>query len=94
MSTKPTWGGKRPGEKKGNYRMSTTTKMKTIETAAITNYLIERRENTDGHAQVNLCESQGDQWITIKRSIDQSTARRFGFNLSNPTVERIFAEIA
>ena len=58
-----------------------------MTTAAITNYLIERK--ADG--TVNLCESQGGQWITIRLNISTITAERFGFNLEAPAVQEVFA---
>lgn len=55
-------------------------------TAATTNYLIERMSDST----VNLCESQGDQWITIARDVDESIATRHGFNLDAPAVQQVF----
>lgn len=59
------------------------------QTAAIDRYLIERVSRNC----VNLCESQGDQWITIRRDIDQQTATRFGFNPKSPEVQAVFAGV-
>ncbi len=60
--------------------------MNTYLSAAITNRLIERIGD-----HVNLCELQGDQWITVRRNITRRTAERAGFNLDSPAVERVFA---
>lgn len=54
-------------------------------TAATANYLIE---SASGH--VNLCESQGDCWVTIRRDIDRRTAEQYGFNLDSPAVQAVF----
>jgi len=56
-------------------------------TAAITNYLIE---SVGG--RVDLCESQGGSWVTIRRGISRRTAERFGFNLNSNQVEKVFVE--
>lgn len=58
-------------------------------TAAISNYLIERVGD-----RVDLCQSQGDQWVTIRRDIDRRTADQYGFNLQSPAVLAVFAETA
>lgn len=55
-------------------------------TAAIDNYLIERMN--DG--RVNLCESQGEAWITIRRDITPEVAKGYGFNLDAPAVRDVF----
>jgi hypothetical protein len=63
-----------------------TNTKKIARTAAIANYLIERV----GRDQVDMCEMQGDQWITIRSKISRSTAARFGFNLQSPRVAAVF----
>ena len=59
-------------------------------TAALANYLIERVSTRNGQQQVNLCERQGDEWITLGRGITQETAEHFGFNLHSPAVQSVF----
>ena len=58
-------------------------------TAAIAGYLIERK----GVSRVDLCESQGDQWITIQTRIDRSDASAVGFNLDAPSLKAVFEGI-
>jgi hypothetical protein len=57
--------------------------------AAITNYLIERVSPK----RVDLCELQGDQWITIRSRISRAIAERYGFNLDCPSVQGVFKGI-
>jgi hypothetical protein len=54
-------------------------------TAATERYLIEA---TGG--RVDLCEQRGGQWVTIRRGVSQESARRVGFNLDAPAVQRVF----
>jgi hypothetical protein len=56
-----------------------------VTTAATANYLIERIG-----PRVDLCESQGDAWVTIRRNISRATAARYGFNLDAPAVRKVF----
>lgn len=58
-------------------------------TAATERYLIERV----GKNRVDLCESQGDQWVAIRSRIDHATAERYGFNPDSPPVKKVFAGI-
>lgn len=54
-------------------------------TAATDRYLIEATEG-----RVDLCESRGGAWVTIRRDIDERTARDRGFNLDAPAVQKVF----
>ena len=56
-------------------------------TTATANYLIESHPG-----RVDLCESQGDAWITIERDITTERAESAGFNLDSPAVLRVFAD--
>jgi hypothetical protein len=56
------------------------------ESAALANWMIERV----GADRVDLCESQGGQWITARKRITFRTAERFGFNPDAPAVLRVF----
>lgn len=55
-------------------------------TATITNTLIERVAAD----AVDLCEWQGDQWITVQRDITREHAAAAGFNLDAPAVQAVF----
>lgn len=59
----------------------------TTKTAATENYLIERKRG-----KVDLCESRGGAWKTIRRNINEETAAHYGFNLSSPAVREVFGE--
>lgn len=56
-------------------------------TAGTANYLIE-----SDAGRVDLCESQGGQWITIQRDVSTAEAARFGFNLDSPAVRAVFTD--
>lgn len=60
-------------------------------TAAITNRMIES-VCRNGRGEVDLLESQGDQWITVEQDISRRRAGRAGFNLDAPAVRRVFDE--
>ena len=60
-------------------------------TAATDRYLIE---SVSGRKCVDLCELQGDQWITICRDISPRQAADRGFNLDAPAVQRVFESAA
>lgn len=62
--------------------------MKEHLTAATANYLLERVGR-----RVALCEQQGGQWITIRRSITLHQAGYFGFNPQSPAVMKVFGLI-
>jgi hypothetical protein len=58
-----------------------------MTTAATDRYLIEA---VDG--RVDLCESQGGSWVTIRCGISREMARRHGFSLDSPAVQAVFTE--
>ena len=58
-------------------------------TAATATHLIESNEGG-----IDLCESQGGAWVTIKRDVDSTTLLRYGFNLDSPAVQAVLAEAA
>ena len=58
-------------------------------TAAVANYLLERKNAK----QVDVCESQGGEWITIRPDIRLSRVEYFGFDAESEAVKAVFEGI-
>jgi len=61
-------------------------------TAATATHLIEAVMVGGRVKRVDLCESQGGQWVTIRHGITQQDASAFGFNLAAPAVLAVFGK--